>query len=182
MNQKIQIKETKFGTECNQEWDAMRIVSQCKHCDLCNKPVLDFTSWTRDEIIAFLSQNPQTCGRYTLEHVQPGMVPIAGYMGKARAVLAALLTALGIESVNAQTPENHLKKHPIHFRDTCARPRSDSQMETQVADSSSTDNAVTPPPPKPVPYYRPRRRLYFSSDFPFIHWRRHYVMGRFAVR
>ncbi len=50
---------------CPEEWNKMKIGLISRHCDQCDKPVIDFTKMDRAEIIIYLLSNPtaKTCGR-----------------------------------------------------------------------------------------------------------------------
>ena len=50
---------------CPEEWNNMKIGLISRHCDQCDKPVIDFTKMDRAEIIIYLLSNPtaKTCGR-----------------------------------------------------------------------------------------------------------------------
>jgi len=57
---KVQINEP-----CPANWDKMQIKLHARHCEQCDKSVIDFTKKSRAEIIAFLLENPNgsVCGR-----------------------------------------------------------------------------------------------------------------------
>lgn len=57
---KVKIKEP-----CHEDWNKMKIGMFSRHCDVCEKSVIDFTRKNRSEIIAYLlsNQDGTTCGR-----------------------------------------------------------------------------------------------------------------------
>lgn len=57
---KLEIKKP-----CNENWDKMKIGLVTRHCDVCNKGVMDFTKMNRGEIISYMLSNPndEVCGR-----------------------------------------------------------------------------------------------------------------------
>ncbi len=57
--------EVKITKPCPEDWNKMKIGLISRHCDQCDKPVIDFTKMDRGEIIIYLLSNPaaQTCGR-----------------------------------------------------------------------------------------------------------------------
>ena len=57
---KLEIKEP-----CNEDWNNMKIGMVSRHCDVCEKGVMDFTKMNRAEIITHLLSNPndEVCGR-----------------------------------------------------------------------------------------------------------------------
>ena len=50
---------------CHEDWNKMKIGVISRHCDSCNKSVMDFTKMNRAEIITYILSNPndQVCGR-----------------------------------------------------------------------------------------------------------------------
>ena len=57
---KLEIKKP-----CNENWDNMKIGLVSRHCDVCDKGVMDFTKMNRGEIISYMLSNPndEVCGR-----------------------------------------------------------------------------------------------------------------------
>ena len=57
---KVQIKQP-----CPANWNEMRIGINSRHCELCVKPVMDFTQMSREDILIHLFQNrnQSTCAR-----------------------------------------------------------------------------------------------------------------------
>jgi len=57
---KVNIKEP-----CLENWDKMKDGIDSRHCDLCNKNVIDFTQKNREKIITYLldRSNERVCGR-----------------------------------------------------------------------------------------------------------------------
>lgn len=57
---KLEIKEP-----CHEDWNKMKIGVISRHCDVCEKSVMDFTKMNRAEIITYILSNPndQVCGR-----------------------------------------------------------------------------------------------------------------------
>ncbi len=55
----------KITEPCPEDWNKMKIGLISRHCDQCDKPVIDFTQMNRAEIIIYLLSNPatKTCGR-----------------------------------------------------------------------------------------------------------------------
>jgi hypothetical protein len=49
---------------CHENWEQMSPTKNGKHCQSCAKNVIDFTSFTQEEIEQFLKNNPHACGRF----------------------------------------------------------------------------------------------------------------------
>lgn len=61
---------------CNESWDNMTPTGNGRHCESCNKTVVDFTKKSAEEISTYLS-NAETkiCGRFKAAHVyQPTVI------------------------------------------------------------------------------------------------------------
>ncbi|GAL85146.1 protein of unknown function [Sporocytophaga myxococcoides] len=56
----------KIEKPCHEDWNKMKPKGQGKHCELCNKAVIDFTNAKEDEIINYLKQNSgqRVCGHF----------------------------------------------------------------------------------------------------------------------
>ena len=51
---------------CNADWDKMKIGLRSRHCENCNKNVIDFRGQSKVEILLYLIENKgkRTCGRF----------------------------------------------------------------------------------------------------------------------
>jgi hypothetical protein len=59
------IKRIDIPKPCNESWEAMTPVEQGRHCKSCCKTVVDFTAMGNAEVIGYLSEHKNTCGRIT---------------------------------------------------------------------------------------------------------------------
>lgn len=50
---------------CSEDWDKMNPVAQGRFCLSCEKKVIDFTSMPDYELIAYLKNHKNSCGRFT---------------------------------------------------------------------------------------------------------------------
>ncbi len=57
----------KIDSPCSEDWSKMKIGLISRHCDKCDKAVMDFTKMNRAEILMHLMTNPndEVCGRMT---------------------------------------------------------------------------------------------------------------------
>jgi hypothetical protein len=97
---KVQINEP-----CPANWDKMQIKLHVRHCEQCDKSVIDFTQKSRAEIIAFLIENPNgsVCGRMNsqqfdiLEEDLPELISIISqprFRANAFLILAIVCSSL----------------------------------------------------------------------------------------
>jgi hypothetical protein len=56
-----------ISNPCHENWDAMTPQSGGRHCNECDKTVIDFTGWADDEISTYLSQHAgeKICGHFS---------------------------------------------------------------------------------------------------------------------
>lgn len=57
--------KARIETQCNQDWNQMKIGLNSRFCDHCDKNVIDFTNKTKQEVLEYLISNfdSKTCGR-----------------------------------------------------------------------------------------------------------------------
>lgn len=54
---------------CHEDWDKMLPDTQGKHCLSCRKPVIDFTGWDTNEILLYLQNQGNVCGKFRNEQI-----------------------------------------------------------------------------------------------------------------
>lgn len=59
------IKEIKMGFRCNQQWSDMTGNEVSRHCELCQKAVMNFSDFTNKQVIDFMSnsKNQNVCAK-----------------------------------------------------------------------------------------------------------------------
>ncbi len=164
---------------CDQRWEDMAPLGNDRFCHSCQKPVIDFTGWERDAMVAWFKERPLSCGQFRAEQIDPSLVAMKELdLGVRRGFFAAL-AALTFATAHAQqgTPSHAPTEQAPHsaVRATHATPPAKLEVdrcwvekETRAVDKSSTRSA-------------PRRKLYISKRFPFIHLRHRRTMGRIAM-
>ena len=60
---------------CHEDWNAMTPNEQGRHCDSCCKTVVDFTTWSNEDILRYLTKHSaaKVCGRFTKAQAMGGM-------------------------------------------------------------------------------------------------------------
>ena len=83
---------------CSENWTNMSQVEKGRHCEVCEKKVVDFTQDSKDDIVKFLSSNTGgTCGRFRtdqLDQAHISKVDRTGTLWMKIGTLAASLAAL----------------------------------------------------------------------------------------
>lgn len=160
--------------ECDQDWEAMRPTASGRQCAQCDHAVVDFTRWERQAMLEHLRANPGTCGLYTTEQVEPGLVAIPELSGQllrgAFAALAALTLHTAQAQPNAPTPAP-TEQQPV----VQPGPR----VETRAEKDPGAKCWMEEPAEEAAPVRQHRHSKYYvSGRFPFVHKRRPRRMGR----
>ena len=168
------MQNTKLTFRCDEDWDAMPPVAGGRHCQNCQHTVVDFTSSTRQQIMAYHAAHPGTCGHYWSEQLEPELIPLRELLTLKHAALIAGLT-LGSIQVSAQAPEPAPTEQAPYAKVPGAL--SDSTIGSDKPDGIyGTCNR--PVEATPAKRYVPRKRWYVSGRFPFLHHRRPRPIGR----
>ncbi|WP_129019510.1 hypothetical protein [Edaphocola flava] len=150
---------------CHEDWHAMIPNERGRHCDHCCKTVIDFTSWEAEDILQYLRQHTNACGRLRKEQLivpvqQSGLdlVPLISasplsYVKKMAAVIALLFAFASCnnpttEPVNAAAAQTDTAVVPIVGELMAVPPPA-------VPDEPSKQShlrQVTPPKPAEVVY------------------------------
>ena len=119
---KVQINEP-----CPANWDKMQIKLHARHCEQCDKSVIDFTQKSRAEIIAFLLENPNgsVCGRMNRQQFDikeedlPELISIISqprFRANAFLILAIVCTSIFQSCENSPTDKNQVVKPKIELK------------------------------------------------------------------
>lgn len=153
--------------ECSQRWEDMAVIDSGRFCDSCQKPVIDFTGWSREELIAWFKHEPETCGVFERHQVDTRYVPIEQVGRNARRGFLAVLTAFSLGAAQAQTPAE-----PARTEQGTRTPGSKGQRDDRTFRPYSVNPKKTWEVCPAIPDKTPRRnkvRMYVSGSFPFVH-------------
>ena len=106
---------------CHEDWNNMKIGLISRHCDSCDKSVMDFTKMTRAEIITYILSNPNesVCGRMTRDQFDfrhediPILVKTLERKSIVQPFLILALVSLSLSAV-AQDTGNIQTPPPVH--------------------------------------------------------------------
>jgi len=142
---KLEIKEP-----CHEDWNKMKIGMISRHCDSCNKSVMDFTKMNRAEIITYILSNPtdQVCGRMNRDQFDfhhediPILIETLHRTKNANPFMIMALVCLSL-SACAQEQTGNIKTPPV-----IERTLGEVAISPIVQDTTKQDSIVkTPPPP-----------------------------------
>lgn len=112
---KLEIKEP-----CHEDWNKMKIGMISRHCDSCDKSVMDFTKMHRAEIITYILSNPNdnVCGRMTRDQFDfhhtdiPVLIETLHKTNNPNPFLIMALVCLSLSSCAQEQPNGNIKTPP----------------------------------------------------------------------
>jgi hypothetical protein len=159
---------------CPRTWESMVPMEGGRFCDSCQEPVIDFTNWKHDELIAYFKAKPDTCGQFEPHQVDPTLIPIEDVGKGVRRGFFASLTALALTTVRAEDIPAPAATEQVVNNPT-ERPRKTQQSDTLTTTPCDRSTRGFSGSAKPYPN---DKRVYLSMRFPFIHVRHRNVRGR----
>jgi hypothetical protein len=152
--------------ECSKRWKDLAETDRGRFCDSCQKPVIDFTGWTREELIAWFKREPETCGMFEKHQIDPRYVPIEDLGRGVRRGLFAAIAAFGLNASQGQAPTEPTAKEQIARTPGSALPAAERPRSYSVNPKKTWEECPA------IPDRTPRRskvRVYISGSFPFVH-------------
>jgi TonB family protein len=144
---------------CQADWDKMKIGLISRHCERCEKNVIDFRNYKREDIILYLlaNKNEKVCGRFTrnqLDHVELEELIKPEALRKLppqKAFTVLILACAMLASCSTSNPD----PTPRPQKDTIVAPDTNSTKvdSNKVANdtlSSCSTNSLKAPLPEPV--------------------------------
>lgn len=99
---------------CHEKWNEMTPTQKGRHCAVCTKEVIDFTTLTDEAIVKHAMQNKNMCGRFKKTQLNRPLT-LQRASGKSLAPLAAsFLLPLSLLATNHTNPEKSISKQPFH--------------------------------------------------------------------
>ena len=154
---------------CPARWEDMTPCAGGRFCSSCAKPVMDFTTWDRENVLRYHKEHPGTCGNHLPEQLDPSLVPISHVAAQARRGFFAALAALSLNGLQAQqrpdpAPTEQLPGDPSR----AIAPVQDRVARRGPGREELRNGHPTCPIPDPSTIGS-RTRWYISSRFPFVH-------------
>lgn len=155
---------------CQEQWHNMQARGNGRHCNACQKTVVDFTGWEADDILTYLKGNRQTCGRFTADQLamQEPVVPVArdfswwqlirksglSHMSKIAAAVM-LFFHLASCDTTSEVVENKPVDHITTGKPLVAATQDDNDIMGGIAIIGDTIIPPVPPKPHSVPVKHP---------------------------
>jgi TonB family protein len=132
---------------CSKDWSKMKIGLVSRHCERCEKEVMDFTQMSREEVLQYLLQNrnKQVCGRMLQSqidyHHEDLVITIESLLSKNKnSNLAFYLLTIGSLALAGCKPKPQTETQPVV---TIVEPTIVTAEEAVEIDSTTTDNLYT---------------------------------------
>ena len=133
---------------CPANWEKMQIKLDARHCDQCDKSVIDFTKKSRAEIITYLIENPNgsVCGRMNQQQFDikeedlPELISILSqprFRANAFLILAVVCSSLFYSCETSSTGKNTIEKPKIEKQtiNPIVKPKINPIDNTSIDDS-----------------------------------------------
>ena len=133
---------------CPANWEKMQIKLDVRHCDQCDKSVVDFTKKSRAEIITYLIENPNgsVCGRMNQQQFDikeedlPELISILSqprFRANAFLILAVVCSSLFYSCETSSTGKNTIEKPKIEKQtiNPIVKPKINPIDNTSIDDS-----------------------------------------------
>ena len=133
---------------CPANWEKMQIKLNERHCDQCDKSVVDFTKKSRAEIITYLIENPNgsVCGRMNQQQFDikeedlPELISILSqprFRANAFLILAVVCSSLFYSCETSSTGKNTIEKPKIEKQtiNPIVKPKINPIDNTSIDDS-----------------------------------------------
>ncbi len=145
------LKSVALSFICNEDWDKMHTNETGRHCDVCNKTVVDFTDRTQDDFTKAMAEaNGKLCGRFKAK--QTIHLPEFRFDRAA----AILMATAGLSFISAES------KAQVRLLGKPAAPRTEQPVkgnikrpveptvrgEVEVRDTIKGQPIICTPPPK----------------------------------
>jgi CarboxypepD_reg-like domain len=93
MSNKIKIG---IPNPCRENWETMQIAEKTRFCDLCQKNVIDFTTYSDREIVQHYNQNRKICGRFKASQIDRSLILPKEKSSIWLAATSAIMSFLGL--------------------------------------------------------------------------------------
>lgn len=120
MQRKTPIHHVNLSFVCDKDWNSMAPRETGRHCEGCNKTVIDFTDKSLDELQSTFAANKHQCGRFKKSQLRPNAGNNAPWFKR---FAASLLMALGFNSSG-----NDLMAQTV----ACPEPNQQQESEQKV--------------------------------------------------
>jgi hypothetical protein len=128
---------------CSESWADMYSLQDGRHCEQCEKTVIDFSTFSDGELARFLETKPKNvCGRFTLDQLDcPLLLPIKPSKLHQMKLAGALATGLLLSGGPVVAQDSLPTKHPIETvekREALSQNKPADTIEGYVMDAADT--------------------------------------------
>jgi hypothetical protein len=144
-NKPIQIR---IPSPCHENWDSMEPSAKGRHCAVCQKTVVDFTTMSDAEVIRYMATaGPNVCGRLATDQIDRQFIPLAPPMQNRLAGLQVLLAGLLLTSdgsMPCQPASRGIHQQPTIMKNYSTDEHMAGLMEIQVGKLACSEEVPVP--------------------------------------
>lgn len=99
-------------TPCDENWDKMTPTEKGRFCQVCNKNVFDFTAYSDHQLLDYIKNNGNICGRLNSTQLNRPIISYQnspGLLTRASTILAFMSSSLAVFSQNTEKPNTEVK-------------------------------------------------------------------------
>lgn len=147
---------------CHEDTDNMGDTAKGKFCGQCNKEVIDFTTWEKEDVLNYLSEK-KSCGIFKNEHIDSTQAEPIVHIKRQRTYFSHLVASLsvmvlaitGCENSASQTKGKSVFNREVkstkktNCRQTLGAPmplKIEEVKEDIIIDTLVTTGEIVPPP------------------------------------
>jgi len=135
---------------CSEDWNQMTPLEKGRHCAVCEKTILDFSSYTKGELIQYIKQEGKICGRVPANYIQTNLIEESEKKGiglhgiiAATINLLVLTSTTAVQGQNAVPTEQGIKDDAT--KDSLQERKKDNKLERLIAGRvTDVDNIPLP--------------------------------------
>lgn len=165
---------------CSKRWEDMLPMGNDRFCSSCEKTVVDFRAWDRDALRTYFKENPDSCGQFSIEQVDPELYPI-DVLGRSLRRGALAVVAVVTLGGSTQAQEPFYQPRSMEQGASGTKPMIDPRTDREAQIEWRVDGPVCPVEPAQEVLPGPKYRWFVSSRFPFVHRRSATLRGRFVT-
>ena len=123
------IKNVRLSFACDKNFDAMTPCSTGRHCDACNKVVIDFTNKTMADYEAAFEATTEICGRFEVSQLAVVQIPNT-WMSRIAATVALIVglgafnTELSAQKATSRPSQGQKVVYPVKMHGIAIAPSS----------------------------------------------------------
>lgn len=103
---------------CSEDWNSMIAVEKGRFCAVCEKTVVDFSLYTKDELIRYIKKEGKLCGRVPSKYIETELIdPISSKGVKLNGIIATAINLLVLTTATSMSGQDKNKTEQMADRE-----------------------------------------------------------------